>query len=104
MGHTSSSSASMSNRVSVRLDKWLYFSRLIGSRTKAEEIIIQGKIRVNRIKVLKPSHLVKVGDVVTAHLNSGIKIIKIRGIVARRIASKFAKDLFEDLTDRLISI
>ena len=49
-----------------RLDKWLFFARVIKSRTLAATLIAEGKIRVNKEKVDKPSVTIKLGDVVTS--------------------------------------
>ena len=38
-----------------RLDKWLYFARLAKSRTLAADLIVAGKVRVNRARAGKPS-------------------------------------------------
>lgn len=82
-----------------RLDKWLWSSRLISSRSKAGSIIVQGKVRVNRIKVDKPSYLIRVGDVITASLSQGIKVVLVKRIAQRRLSAKEVKNLFDDLTN-----
>lgn len=85
---------------SLRLDRWLWFSRIISSRSKAGALIIQGKVRVNRAKVFKPSHIIRVDDVITASLSQGIKVVIVRGLVDRRISAKYAQNLFQELTNR----
>lgn len=39
-----------------RLDKWLWFARVVKSRTLAAGLVSSGKVRVNRQRVDKPSH------------------------------------------------
>ena len=53
----------------MRIDKWLWFTRATRSRTLAASLVEEGRVRINREKVTKPSHVVRVGDVVTASAN-----------------------------------
>jgi ribosome-associated heat shock protein Hsp15 len=46
----------MTNVPQQRLDRWLWFARVLKSRTSAAELVGSGKVRVNRIRVVKPSH------------------------------------------------
>ncbi len=82
-----------------RLDKWLWFARIVKSRTLAATLVEAGKIRVNKVKVDKPSHAVRVGDVVTATVNHRIKTLRVSGLGVRRGPSAEARLLFEDLTE-----
>ena len=43
-----------------RLDKWLWFARVIKSRTLAAQLVEDGKVRVNRVRASKPSQVVRV--------------------------------------------
>lgn len=45
-----------------RIDKWLFFARILKSRTLAQERVSAGHVKVNGASVRQPSHLVKVGD------------------------------------------
>ena len=56
---------------SQRLDKWLWFIRLAKSRTLAATLVASGKIRVNKLRVDKPSHSLKV-NVITAAVGRDI--------------------------------
>ena len=51
----------------MRLDKWLKVSRLIKRRTVAQEACDGGHVSVGG-RVAKPSTDVKIGDVITVHL------------------------------------
>ena len=62
-----------------RIDKWLWFARLIKTRTLASELVTAGKVRLNRIRVEKPGHIVRVGDVVTVSLNRRVRVFKVQG-------------------------
>ena len=81
-----------------RLDRWLWFARVVKSRTLAATLVEAGKVRINRLKVTKPSYAVKPGDVLTIILGPRVRILKIEAIGARRGPATEAQTLFEDLS------
>ena len=81
-----------------RLDKWLWFARILKSRTLAAKLVEEGKIRVNRERVDKPAHQIKPGDVLTASVHTKVIILKVLSPGARRGPAKEAAMLYEDLT------
>lgn len=81
-----------------RIDKWLWFARLIKTRTLASELVAGGKVRLNRAKVEKSSHAVRVGDVLTVTLNRRVRLFKVTGLGERRGPSAAARALYEELT------
>ncbi|WP_182417810.1 RNA-binding S4 domain-containing protein [Bartonella sp. HY038] len=82
----------------LRIDKWLFFSRLLKSRSLAAELANSGKIRVNKQKIDKASYLVKADDVLTISYNQRIKTIKIVALGERRGPAVEAQQLYQDLT------
>ena len=81
-----------------RLDKWLWYARVAKTRSLAAALIERGKIRVNRMRIQKPSHMVKSGDVVTASVGRLIRVLKVVEPGTRRGPASEAQTLFEDLT------
>ena len=86
--------------VAQRLDRWLCFARAIKTRTLAATLIEAGKIRVNSVKVTKPSHTVQPGDVVTSSVQKDIRILRVVAIGLRRAPAAEAEMLYEDLTPK----
>ncbi|UXN05945.1 RNA-binding S4 domain-containing protein [Bartonella sp. HY761] len=82
----------------LRIDKWLFFSRLLKSRSLAAELANSGKIRVNKQKIDKASYLVKADDVLTISYNQRIRTIKIVALGERRGPAVEAQKLYQDLT------
>lgn len=83
-----------------RLDRWLWFTRAVKSRTVAAALIEAGKIRVNAVKVVKPSYMVRPGDVVTSAAQKDIRILKVNAPGLRRGPAKEAQLLYEDQTPK----
>ncbi len=81
-----------------RIDKWLWFSRLVKSRTLAGELVTSGKVRVNSAKVSKASHNVQAGDVLTFTYHTRLKVVKILSIGHRRGPAPEAQALYEDMS------
>ncbi|RVB28234.1 RNA-binding S4 domain-containing protein, partial [Mesorhizobium sp. M7A.F.Ca.CA.001.16.1.1] len=48
-----------------RIDKWLFFSRVVKSRSLAAKLVVAGRVRINRDKAAQASDQVKPGDVLT---------------------------------------
>ena len=83
---------------SQRIDKWLWFTRVIKSRTLAAELVGDGKVRLNKVRVEKPSQLVKSGDVLTIAIATRIRILEVRAPGTRRGPATEAQALYTDLT------
>jgi ribosome-associated heat shock protein Hsp15 len=80
-----------------RLDKWLWFARVVKSRTQAAGLVSTGKVRVNRIKIDKPAHGLKLGDVVTVSVGRKVRVLKVVAAGVRRGPASEAQGLFEEL-------
>jgi ribosome-associated heat shock protein Hsp15 len=85
-------------RQTQRLDKWLWHARIVKTRSIAAQLVAQGKCRINREKVMKPSHPVKCGDVITAAVFGRVRILQISSFSARRGPASEARLLYVDLT------
>jgi ribosome-associated heat shock protein Hsp15 len=81
-----------------RLDRWLYFARLVKSRTLAADLILAGKVRVNRARVGKPSQLLRTGEVVTIALRGRVLVLKVLAHGQRRGPAPEARGLYEVLS------
>ncbi len=67
------------------------------SRTLAAELIGRGKVRVNRTRVVKPSHLLRTGDVLTDAQRGEIRVLKVLAIGERRGPAQEAQLLYESV-------
>lgn len=81
-----------------RLDKWLWFARVVKSRSLAAQLVIDGFVRVNAKKIDQPAKPVSPGDVLTIALERDIKVLKVIAPGTRRGPATEARLLFEDLS------
>ena len=87
------------NAPQQRLDRWLWFARILKSRTLAAELVGRGKVRVNRVRVVKPSHLLREGDVLTIALRGEVRVVQVLAIGERRGPPHEASQLYRPMED-----
>ena len=83
-----------------RLDKWLWFTRVVKSRSLAARLVTEGHVRVNSVRVETASKAVKPGDVVTVALERHVRVLKMLSGGERRGPAPEAQTLYEDLAPR----
>ncbi|NUS68649.1 MAG: RNA-binding S4 domain-containing protein [Ensifer adhaerens] len=81
-----------------RLDKWLFFTRLIKSRSLAQKAIEDGRVAVNDERVTQSSFQLKTGDMLELALDRRSLIIRVLGPGERRGPYEEARLLYDDLT------
>jgi ribosome-associated heat shock protein Hsp15 len=81
-----------------RLDKWLFFSRAVKSRTLAQKLIEAGAVRVNSERVTDSDHRVGANDVLTMTVHGRLLVWKIVDPGSRRGPAPEAARLYEDLS------
>ena len=80
-----------------RIDRWLWHSRVVRTRTDAAELAESGHVRVNGVRVNASSRMVRVGDVLTISLYRGVRVLKVAAFADRRGSSEAGRLLYEDL-------
>jgi ribosome-associated heat shock protein Hsp15 len=70
---------------------------MVKHRPLAVELIEQGHVRLNKVRVAKPGHAVKPGDVLTVTLGAHIRVLKVVDVASRRGPYAEACRLYEDL-------
>ena len=64
----------------------------------AAALIEEGHVRLNRMKVMKPGHVLRIGDVLTIAIGNRIRVLKVLDLGTRRGPFAEACQLFDDLT------
>ena len=81
-----------------RLDRFLFFSRAVKSRTLAQKIIETGAIRVNSERTDRSDYKVGAGDVLTMALHGRVLVWRIIDAGTRRGPASEAQGLYEDMS------
>ncbi|MGM4982875.1 MULTISPECIES: RNA-binding S4 domain-containing protein [Rhizobium] len=81
-----------------RIDKWLFFARMVKSRSLAQVYVQNGSVRVNGERVVQPSYGIKAGDRIELSLERRDLVLVVRAPGERRGPFEEAKLLYEDLT------
>ncbi len=81
-----------------RIDKWLWFARVVKTRTAAQKLVAGGRVRINGERHQTVSRQVATGDVLTIVLGRGIRILRVKAPGRRRGPADEARTLFDDLT------
>ena len=71
---------------------------MVRTRSDAAGLTEAGHVRLNGQRVTTPSHLVRVGDVVTLALDRAVKVVRVEGFCEKRGGAATARALYRDLT------
>jgi ribosome-associated heat shock protein Hsp15 len=88
----------MTETDTLRLDKWLWYTRLCKTRTQATALCRSGAVRVNRTPVRKPNYALRPDDVLTFPLGRRIWVVRVVALGVRRSPAPEAQTLYEDLS------
>ena len=83
----------------LRLDKWLWFSRWIKSRTQAAHLIERGYVRIDGKRTEQAAKLVGPGNVLTIAFEHRIVVVEILDCAERRGPYPEASKLYRVLDD-----
>lgn len=81
-----------------RLDKWLWFTRVVKTRSLAARLVEEGHVRVNSVRIEQASKSVKPGDVVTVALEHDVRVMRVVSAGERRGPAPEARLLYVDLS------
>lgn len=83
---------------SQRIDKWLFFTRVVKSRSLAAKLAQSGRVRINGEKCEQASAAIRPGDVLTITVERRILVYRVLDTGARRGPAEEARRLYEDLS------
>ena len=81
----------------MRMDKFLKISRILKRRTISKELALHQRIKIND-RLVKPSHEVKIGDILEVQYGSrilGVRILSIQEKVKKETAMEMYEVVFE---------
>jgi ribosome-associated heat shock protein Hsp15 len=81
----------------TRLDKWLWFSRVVKTRAIAQDLASSGHVRINGQRAESAAKTVRIDDVLTIALPSRVRVLKVLDVAERRGPANDAKMLYQEL-------
>lgn len=81
----------------ARIDKWLWAARIYKTRSMAAAACKKGQISLNGTQ-LKPSRMVKVGDIINVKKPPVTYSFKIKQTIEKRVGAKLIPDVLENVT------
>ncbi len=81
----------------MRIDRFLFFIRLIKSRTQAQGVIDGGHVRIDGKRVEKPSDAVRVGSIIALPLRDQVRVLRVLSLPSRRGPAAEALACYEEL-------
>lgn len=84
---------------SLRLDKFLWFARIVKTRALAQEMAENGRIRIGGRIVDRAHAPVRIGDVLSFAQRGAVRVLKVEALPARRGPPAEARTLYSELSD-----
>ena len=81
----------------ARVDKWLWAARIFKTRSIAADAIKNGRVTIQGVNV-KPSRMVKVGEVVSVRKPPVTYSFKILKTIEQRVGAKLIPEIYENVT------
>ncbi len=81
----------------VRIDKWMWATRIFKTRTIAVEACKKGRISINNVTI-KPSRMVRVGDVIEVRKPPVTYSFKVLALTESRMGAKLVPQYLENVT------
>jgi len=81
----------------VRIDKWMWATRIFKTRTIALEACKKNRVTVNDIPA-KPSRMIKIGDIIQVRKPPVTYSFKVLDITSNRIGAKLVSQYLENIT------
>ena len=81
----------------MRLDTLLCRLRFVKSRGRAQRLVEEGRIRIDRVRVTRHACLVRPGQVLTFPVGSEVRVIEVTALPARRGPPAEARAHYRDL-------
>ena len=87
----------------MRLDRYLFFIRLVKSRTLAQRLIEAGNVRIDGRRAHKASEEVRVGSVIALPLHGRVRVLRVLALPVRRGPASEARTCYEELGETIDS-
>lgn len=83
----------------VRVDKWLWATRVFKTRTIATDACKKGRVTISGMNV-KPSHGVKIGDIINVRKPPITFSFEVLGLIQNRVGAKLVPEYLKNVTPK----
>lgn len=83
----------------LRLDKFLWFARIVKTRALAQALAEEGRIRIGGRLIDRAHAAVRVGDVLSFAHRGAVRVLKVEALPARRGPPAEARALYSEIAD-----
>ena len=81
----------------MRIDRFLFFIRLVKSRTLAQAVVERGHVRIDGRRVEKSSEEVRVGSTIALPLHDKVHVLRVLSMPSRRGPALEARACYVEL-------
>jgi len=82
----------------MRLDRFLWFARIVKTRALAQTMAEEGRLRLNGRVIDKAHAIVRAGDVLGFARKGEVRVLRIEALPSRRGPAAEARSLYSELT------
>jgi ribosome-associated heat shock protein Hsp15 len=83
----------------LRLDKFLWFARIVKTRALAQRLAEEGRIRIDGRLVGRAHAPVRVGEVLSFAMRGRVRVLRVEALPARRGPPAEARTLYSELAE-----
>ena len=84
----------------MRLDKFLWFARIVKTRSLAQAMAEQGRMRIGGRIVSQAHAQVRVGDVLSFAQRGDVRVIRVEALPVRRGPPAEARALYSEVAEQ----
>jgi len=93
----------MADALGLRLDKFLWFARIVKTRASAQLFAEEGRLRIDG-RIIERAHApVRVGDVLSFALYGKVRILRVAALPSRRGPPAEARLCYEELGEQSLT-
>ncbi len=85
---------------SLRLDKFLWFARIVKTRSLAQQLAEEGRIRLGGRIVDRAHAAVRIGDVLSFAVHGRVRVLKVEALPTRRGPPAEARTFYSEIAEQ----
>jgi ribosome-associated heat shock protein Hsp15 len=82
---------------SLRLDRFLWFARIVKTRALAQQLAEEGRIRIGGRVVDRAHAPVRIGDVLSFAQRGAVRVLRVEALPTRRGPPAEARELYSEI-------